>query len=600
MSSVARLALLATVLLACSRKPPPPPPPATGDAALAQPTITPPAPSDAARGPVYRDPATSHVVPAIINTGKTFMVVSEGPLSSKIGKDVLASGGNAVDAAVAVAFALAVEWPSAGNLGGGGFAVVRTAPGKAVALDFREVAPGAATETMFLDDKGNPTDASLTGHLASGVPGSVAGLHALHVKLGKQKWADLIAPAIALARDGFTIDARTVRDLAQPHTSKRMLLSPASAALWYRDGKPVPAGTLIKIPELAATLERIAANGPDGFYKGPTAEAIAAEMKRGGGLITTADLAAYKPVWREPLRVGYRGHTITAMPPPSSGGIVLAMTAGMLRDVDVAKLGWHSHAHVHQLAEVWKRAFAARNQLLGDPKFVKDMPVSKLLSPALHASLAKSITDKATSAKEAGALLEGSHTTNFCVIDANGMAVAITTTLNTSYGSGVTVAGFLLNNEMDDFTAKPGAPNTFGLIQGTANKIEPGKRMLSSMSPSIVEGPKGELVMVAGAAGGPRIITAVWQTISNVLDFGQPASEAVANRRVHHQNLPDLVRIEAGSIDQATEQALKAAGHTVDWSWVDREFGTANAIVRSKAGWDGAADPRGGGAALGD
>ncbi len=511
-------------------------------------------------------------------------------------------GGNAVDAAVATAFALAVVYPSAGNLGGGGFAVVRTAAGKAVALDFREVAPAAATETMFLDAKGNPTEDSLIGHRASGVPGAVAGLWALHEKLGKKPWKELVAPAIELARDGFIVDERLAASLKRRAVA--FAKSPATAAIWIPNSVPLAAGTTVKLPDLAKTLERIAERGPDGFYKGETAALIVAEMKAGNGIITAADLEAYKPVWREPLRFAYRDHSIVSMPPPSSGGIVLAMTAGMLRSVKLEGLQWHGTEHVHHLAEVWKRGFAARNELLGDPAFAKQMPIAKLLSPKYLDAMAATITDKATPARDVLPLVEGTHTTNLCVVDGNGMAVALTTTLNTGFGSGVTVkgAGFLLNNEMDDFTAKPGAPNTFGLVQGTTNKIEPGKRMLSSMSPSIVEDAKGELVMLAGAGGGPRIITAVWQTISNVIDFGNTAALAVAKPRVHHQHLPDLLRIEAQSIDEKTDAELRARGHDVDWSWQERrEFGAITAIVKSStSGWDGTADPRGGGAAMGD
>jgi len=416
------------------------------------------------------------------------------------------------------------------------------------------------------------------------------------------KWADLVEPAVALARDGFEIDPFLVKNLARTMTKQRLLASPATAKQWYANGEPLPAGTKVKLPELASVLERIATSGPDGFYKGETAAAIVDEMKRGGGLITADDLASYQPVWRAPLTFAYRGNRVTSMPPPSSGGIVLAMTAGMLAGVELGTLPWHGNDHVHWLAEVWRRAFAARNELMGDPKFVTKIPVAKLTSAAYHAELAKTITKTATPSKDIEPLREGTNTTNLCVVDAKGMAVVITTTLNTSFGSGITVekAGFLLNNEMDDFTAKPGSPNVFGLVQGAANKIEPGKRPLSSMSPTIVEDPKGNVIMLVGAAGGPRIITAVWQSLSNVIDFGQSAASAVANPRVHHQHLPDLLRVEALSIDRATEQALVAAGHAVDWSWEKREFGAVTAIVKSPAGWEGTSDPRGGGAAVGD
>ena len=575
-------------LVACSRKPPPPPPPQ--------------APADAAKvaddKPTHADPKhpIDHVNGAYVGSSKTYMVVSEQSLASLVGKEILATGGNAADAAIAVHFALAVVYPTAGNLGGGGFAVIRTAPGKALALDFREVAPAAATEKMYLDAKGEPTDASLTGHLASGVPGAVAGMWALHQKLGKKPWAELVKPAVALARDGFEVNAFLAASLGREASKKRMLKSRASANQWYPNGVPLAAGTKVTQPELAVVLERIAEQGPDGFYKGETAAAIVDEMKRGGGIITEKDLADYKVEWRTPLTFTYRGNAVTSMPPPSSGGIVLAMSASLLADVELGKLAWHGDEHVHRLAEVWRRGFAVRNEVIGDPKFVKGMPLDKLLAHV------KPITAKATPSAEIQPPREGTNTTNLCVVDANGMAIVITTTLNTAFGSGVTIekAGFLMNNEMDDFTAKPGTANTFGLVQGAANKIEPGKRPLSSMSPTIVEDAKGNVMMLVGAAGGPRIITAVWQALSNVIDFKLGAANAIANPRVHHQHLPDLLRLEGMAVTREVEQALNARGHETDWSWEKREFGAANAIVKSPAGWDGAADPRGGGAAVGD
>ncbi|HEY0788092.1 MAG TPA: gamma-glutamyltransferase, partial [Thermoanaerobaculia bacterium] len=313
------------------------------------------------------------------------------------------------------------------------------------------------------------------------------------------------------------------------------------------------------------------------------------------------DLASYAPVWRDPLTFKYRGNAVTSMPPPSSGGVALAMTAGMLRDVEVGKLAWHGTEHVHWLAEVWKRVYATRNEVLGDPAFVKDMPIAKLLAPATHAALVKTIGERATPSKDVPPLREGTHTTHLSVVDASGQAVALTTTLNTSFGNGVTVpgAGFLLNNEMDDFTAKPGSPNTYGLVQGAANKIEPGKRMLSSMTPTIVEDPKGQVTMVLGGQGGSRIITAVWQALSNVVDFGQPVAAAVANPRVHHQHLPDVLQVEPSALDRATEAQLRAKGHVLEWSPTMR-FGSVTMIVRAPNGWAGAADPRKGGAAMGD
>ena len=535
---------------------------------------------------------------AVTGSGATFMVASESAQATKVGKDILAGGGNAVDAAVAVAFALAVVHPTAGNLGGGGFAVVRTAPGKATALDFRETAPASASADMYLGPDGKPTKDSLAGYRASGTPGAVAGLFELHKKLGKKPWKDVIEPAITLARDGFKIDKGTA--FAITARQDLLLTYPETAAIWLPGRIAKKEGDTVAIPLLAVALERIRDQGPDGFYKGETAKAIADAMKANGGTITLADLAGYKAVWREPLRFAYRGKSVVSMPPPSSGGIVLAMTAGMLRDVEVGTLAWHGPEHVHWVTEAWRRAFAARNSVLGDPDFVKDMPIAKLLSPEHLQALAKSIGPNASVSADIKPIPDGDHTTNLCVVDGAGMSVSITTTLNTAWGSGVTIHGFLMNNEMDDFAVKPGAPNVFGLVQSATNKIEPGKRMLSSMTPAFVEDAKGELVMVLGAQGGPRIISAVWQVLSNVIDFDRPVDAAVALPRFHHQHLPDKVYLEQLSISKSTEDALKAQNYTLDWRPSAREFGAANAIVRTKQGWSGAADPRGGGAALGD
>jgi gamma-glutamyltranspeptidase/glutathione hydrolase len=546
--------------------------------------------------PRFRTPASTYNVdPARAGTGKTFLVAAEDELAAGVGKQVLAAGGNAVDAAVATAFTLAVTRPTAGNLGGGGFAVVRTGKGKASALDFRETAPAAATSTMYDADP----KASLVGVKAVGVPGSVAGLWALHQKWGKKKWADLIAPAIRYARDGYPVNEYLARAIAARLKSPLGMTGPL-AEMFAPGGTPLPPGALVRNPELAVALERIAAKGPDGFYKGETAAAIVEVMKKGGGLITGRDLASYRPIWREPIRFTYRGKTFMTMPPPSSGGVVLAMTANMLRDFGVGKAGWHSTEHVHRIVEVWRRAFAARNEVLGDPSFVKDMPIARLLSQQEADRLAATITERATPSREVPALLGGTHTTNLCVVDANGMAVALTTTLNTSFGSGVMVQGILLNNEMDDFATRPGQPNVYGLVQGKANAIEPGKRMLSSMTPTIAEDDRGELFLVVGGQGGPRIITEVWQTISNVIDFGMPIDAAIAAPRFHHQHLPDDIVLEDEAITRDVDEQLRALGYTLVWNAPERIFGAANAIVRTASGWAGAADPRGGGAAMGD
>jgi gamma-glutamyltranspeptidase/glutathione hydrolase len=440
--------------------------------------------------------------------------------------------------------------------------------------------------------------ASLVGVKAVGVPGSVAGLWELHHKFGKKKWADLIAPAIGYAKDGYPVTPYLARAIASRHA--RAPLTGAFGERFAPGGKPLDVGAVVKSPELAVVLERIAKQGPAGFYKGTTAAAIAQVMKKEGGLITAKDLAGYKAIWREPVRFSYRGKTFMTMPPPSSGGVVLAMTANMLRGVDLAKAGWHSTEHVHWVVEVWRRAFAARNEVLGDPKFVKNMPIDKLVSQKEADRLVATITERATPSKDVPARLGGTHTTNLSVVDAKGMAVALTTTLNTSFGSGVMVDGVLLKKEMDDFATKPGEPNVYGLVQGEANKIEPGKRMLSSMTPTIGEDEKGQLFMVVGGQGGPRIITEVWQAISNVVDFGMAPDAAIAAPRFHHQHLPDDVVLENESITREVADELTARGYKLVWNKPGRIFGAANAIVRTKDGWAGAADPRGDGRALGD
>ena len=527
------------------------------------------------------------------------MVVSEAPIATRVGVEVLARGGNAVDAAVAVAFALAVVYPQAGNLGGGGFAVVREPGGAAAALDFRETAPAAARRDMYLDARGAPTEASRVGHLAAAVPGSVAGLVALHARFGARPWRELLAPAIALARDGFPVDDAFAKSVA----AEAAMLGrfPASAALFLPGGKPLAAGATFRDPDLARVLERVAASGARGFYEGETAAAVAAEMKRGGGIVTRADLAAYRAVWREPVAFDYRGVHLVSMPPPSSGGVTLAMLAHQLARFDLAGAGWHSPEHLHLLAEAMRRAFAVRNARLGDPDAVA-VPTAELASDAFGAKLAATIGARATPSSEVdGAAAEapdGPNTTHLDVIDASGMAVALTTTINALYGSGVTVAGagFLLNDEMDDFAVKPGTPNLYGLVQGEVNAIAPGKRPLSSMSPTVVADARGDVLMVAGARGGSRIITATWQVLSNVIDFGMPVGAAVAAPRVHQQHLPDELWLEARGFAPGDRAALVALGYRL----VDKEtLGNAPALVRTPGGWAGAFDPRRGGLAAG-
>ncbi|HUS32820.1 MAG TPA: gamma-glutamyltransferase [Kofleriaceae bacterium] len=595
---------LSLVFAACSSQPPKmvvpapaPPPPAempapprgVTDAAVA---IAP----DAGPPPLpFRTGASGfNVDPNVAGTGKTYMVATEDEYATKAGVAVLASGGNAVDAAVASAFVLAVTLPSAGNIGGGGFAVVRSGKNKIAALDFRETAPAAASPDMYKDDP----KSSLAGYRASGVPGSVAGLEALHKKYGKKKWKELLAPAIKLARDGYVINAHV--NLSIVLGNRVAPMSGNLAAIYLPNGKAVETGATVKNPELADALQLIADKGSAGFYKGTTAKAIATAMKANGGLITEKDLAGYKVVWREPLKYTYRGKTLYTMPLPSSGGMVLALTANMLRGIDLAKLGWHSTQHVHWLTEVWRRGYAARNLALGDPAYVKDMPIARLTSQAEADRLVATITERATPSKDVPPLIEGKHTTHFNVVDAKGMAVALTTTLNTGFGSGVMINGIIMNNEMDDFATIPGQPNAYGLVQGEANKIEPGKRMLSSMSPTIIEDDKGELYMVVGAEGGSRIITAVWQTLSNVIDYGMSIDQAIAAPRIHHQHLPDDVVFDDEAITADVDAELDKLGYVRVWNQRSRIFSSATGIVKTPAGWAGAADPRRGGAALGD
>jgi gamma-glutamyltranspeptidase/glutathione hydrolase len=530
------------------------------------------------------------------------MVVSTDEIASRVGVDVLRAGGNAVDAAVAVQFALAVVNPEAGNIGGGGFMVARFADGTTAALDFREKAPLAATRDMYLDARGNVTRGSLEGHTASGVPGSVAGMWAAHRRFGTLSWAELLAPAIELA-DGFEVRERLAASL---DGSRVRLLSahPASAAQFLPGGAPPALGDTLRQPDLRATLERIRDGGADGFYRGRTADLIVEEMRRGGGIITHADLAAYEAAWREPIEFRYREHTILSMPPSSSGGATMAQIALILERYDLASMGWHSTASIHLYAEAWKRAYADRNEVLADPDFA-EMPLERMTSAEYAAERAATISlERATpsSAVSPGleaVLREAANTTHYSIVDENGNAVVVTTTLNSLYGNGVTVtgAGFLLNNEMDDFSVRPGSPNQFGLVQGEQNAIAPGKRMLSAMTPTIVLAPDGSLKMLTGTPGGSTIITTVFQTISNVLDYGMDAVEAANAPRVHHQHLPDQIFYERGGLNARTVRELEAMGHTV----VERNgtSGDVQIILFEDGLLTGWSDPRRGGRAIG-
>lgn len=537
-----------------------------------------------------------------IGTGTQGMVATTDAYATRIGLDVLQRGGNAVDAAVAVGFALAVVHPQAGNIGGGGFAIIRLADGQTAALDFRETAPLQLTPQYYLDGEGRPTDASQTGHLASGVPGTVAGLWEMHQRYGAMSWPDLVEPAIELAEDGFIVGER----LHDALTAKQMTLTrfPTTRQIFFPGGEPVRVGTSLRQGELGETLRAIAAGGKAAFYQGRIADFIVQEMRDGGGLITHDDLRRYQARWRDPLVLDYRGHTIISMPPPSSGGVALAEILNILEGYDLAELGFHSPESIHLIVEAFRRAFADRNYYLGDPDYV-DMPIERLISEEHAAELRAGISRNRASSSESfnrvPVISEGSNTTHFSIVDPRGNAVSLTYTINSSFGSGVVVsrAGFFLNNEMDDFTVRPGYPNQFGLVQGEANLVGPGRRPLSAMTPTIVLDPQGRLRAVLGSPGGPKIITAVAQTILNVIDLGMDVRTAVDAPRVHHQLLPDQIEVENNGLDPATTQALRVIGHQVVTG--AGYFGDVQLILRATGGTlTGASDPRReGGRALG-
>jgi len=524
------------------------------------------------------------------------MIVSGSPLASEVGRDILKRGGNAVDAAVAVGFALAVVHPEAGNLGGGGFMVIRTADGKVETLDYRETAPGRAGRDMYLSQRGNPTDLSITGALSAGVPGSVAGMVEAHRRYGRLPLRALIEPAIALARNGFEVDS--VRSYSIDADRERLYLFPASRSQFLPGGRAPPPGTRLRQPDLARTLTAIRNRGAAGFYRGRVADLIVAEMERSGGIITREDLASYRPVWREPVTIRYRGHTIYSMPPASSGGVTMATILNVMEGFGPLP-PFGSTALLHREAEAIRRAFMDRNRYLGDPAFVT-APLARLVSKEHAESLRRQINpDRATPTPKFEATApDGPSTTHYSVVDADGNSVSCTTTLNNSYGSAVTVtgAGFLLNDEMDDFATAPGRPNMYGLVQGEANAIRAGKRMLSAMTPSIVLDPAGQLFMVAGTPGGPRIITMVYHVISNVIDHGMGLAEAITAPRLHHQALPDTIRVERGGFPRGVLDSLRAMGH---WVIEGAPWGDVEAIIRVPQGWLGVSDPRRGGGGAG-
>jgi len=496
---------------------------------------------------------------------RTGMVVSQSALASQAGREALHAGGTAVDAAVATAFALAVTHPAAGNVGGGGFLLYRPARGEAVAYDFRETAPAGSTPTMFMKDGVYDAAIHHETHLSVGVPGTVAGLHLAWRENGKLPWRRLLEPAIALARDGFVVTDGLARSLEGALPAFRR--HPASLAQFSKNGVPYRMGDTLKQPDLARTLERIAAQGPAGFYEGETARLLAEEMRRGGGLITESDLAAYEPRKRAPVRGTYRGYEVLSMPPVSSGGVALIEMLNVLEGYDLKTTGFGSAATVHLVAEAMRRAYADRALYLGDPEFNPGIPVDRLIGKEYAAGLRRTIRPDRASKSSSGSFewpAESAETTHLSVVDADRSAVSLTYTLEDSYGSKIVVpgAGFLLNNEMGDFNAGPGLTNAEGLVGTPPNLAAPRKRMLSSMTPTILA-KDGRVFLVIGSPGGRTIINTVLLVILNVVDFGLNVQEAIDAPRFHHQWLPDAIRYERYGLSPDTLALLKSRGHTL-------------------------------------
>lgn len=539
---------------------------------------------------------------AILSCSSVYAATLEGgavaapdQYGAQVAADILKKGGNAVDAAVATAFTLAVTYPEAGNIGGGGFMTLFV-DGKPYFLDYREVAPKAATRNMYLDDKGEVIEnLSLVGVRAAGVPGTVMGLWEAHRKFGKLPWSELLTPAIGYAKNGFKVAEKQY----QYRNDAQGMFKTATNFNDYFGNMKV--GELFKQPEMAQTLERIADKGVSEFYQGKTADLLVAQMTADKGLITKEDLKDYKAVWREPMAVSWRGNVVYTAPPPSSGGVALAQLLGIKEDraADFKGVAHNSAQYIHLLAEIEKRVFADRADYLGDPAFTK-VPVDKLVAKDYLAKRAAQVNPKAISdTDKVKPGLEPHQTTHFSIVDKQGNAVSNTYTLNLDYGSGVVVkgAGFLLNDEMDDFSAKPGAANAFGVVGGDANAIEPGKRMLSSMSPSLMTR-DGKVALVIGTPGGSRIFTSIFQVMNNLYDYGMPLDKAVAAQRVHHQLLPkDTIYFDAyAPLTGAEADKLKKMGYVLeDQGW---EMGDIQAIRVDGAKLETASDPRGRGVGM--
>jgi gamma-glutamyltranspeptidase/glutathione hydrolase len=534
--------------------------------------------TQAATAPAVAPAAPPSQLEPGVAVGTQGAVSSPEAAGSDVGIAILKRGGNAVDAAVAVGFALGVTHPSAGNMGGGGFMVVRLPNGESATIDYREMAPRAASRDMYLDAQGNPTDKSRVGPLAAGVPGVVAGLALAHKKYGKLPWVDVVTPAIALARDGHVLDSFHAEDLkwatggAAKYAKEAGASNPALAAALAStlavftkpDGSAYEAGDTWRQPDLANTLELIAKSGPDSFYRGAFAKQLASRVREMGGIWTVEDLGGYEAKPREPIRFSYRDHDVITMPPPSAGGVVLRQILAAAETLELQKLEWDSVERIHLYVEALRRTYADRNQLVGDPDFVK-IPMQQLLDIGYMAQRLSGVDPKrATPSSEIKAgveVRESEQTTHFSVVDASGLAVANTYTLNGGFGAKLIIpgTGVIMNNEMDDFTSKVGSPNMFGLIQGAQNAIEPGKRMLSSMSPTIIA-KGGKLRAVVGSPGGPTITTTVAQIVMQLIDHQRTLKQAVVATRVHHQWLPDQIWHE-DSLPAPTAAALVAMGH---------------------------------------